>query len=219
MGTDSQPNCEYCKSNDWVHVQGAWYRCKICSRIDTIQTKIRTCKRCGGPIGKYAKPSTMLCQLCRERTVQTEESVIPCSTPGCPNLLGKRASLTRHCRQCLSEMDEWNVPEGHLWKEIAIGLICSPVTKGELFESLQSRFPDLTEGVLGTFLIKHVRAGTLIRTQGRYRTPNGSTIVPEVPSPVPFFPSQVLTVDLPEIIGGGTATKVVINITIGKDST
>lgn len=163
------PECEICGENNWSIVDSNWLRCKRCGRLETRMPE-RTCLICGKQVGKYAKPKTKICIVCKESSESTFESRLLCKTPACGNRLGKRADPSGYCRQCLYEIETCNTKDFHLWKSFALSVAIVPVDTIELLKQLQKRYPEMTRNKMFDWLIKQTKEGVLKRVgHGTYQ--------------------------------------------------
>ena len=174
--------CEQCGQNDWSIIDRNWKRCEVCGRPETRIQK-RHCINCGKPIGKYAKPSLITCIKCQGIQVPFE-SLIPCQTIACGNTLGTRASPSGYCRQCLREINDWDTPNGHTWKQKALSYLKETKRRYILFGLMKKSYPEITENTLFNWITRQTNAGVLERIAiGAYRAlENG---VPESPTDSP----------------------------------
>lgn len=174
--------CEQCGQKNWSIVDKNWKRCETCSNLETRIQK-RYCESCGEPIGKYAKPNLTICVCCQEMQVSFE-SQIPCQTIGCGNTLGERASPSGYCRQCLREMNNWNVSDGHMWKQKALQHLKEPTRRYILFKLIKKSYPDITENTLFNWITRQTNAGVLERiATGTYRALTNGAPKPPMKSP------------------------------------
>lgn len=172
----SEP-CELCGGETWTKLRGNWKRCKNCGRLETTIEK-RTCKSCGKDIGRYAKKTKLYCFDCNKN--KPEESYIICSVIGCENKLKKPQIKSGICKQCNREKNDWLTPNGHLWKSKALFILNEMQVRGELLRILKKEYPELNKDILGGWLIRQMKAGTVNRIRhGLYQTTGKG--VPEPP--------------------------------------
>jgi hypothetical protein len=92
----------------------------------------------------------------------------PCSVPSCPNRIGKSGDgETGWCKQCLGSK-KWSVPDGHLWKKVAMEMLKNPLHREKLMNALRKRYPDIKNSSIIRWLGIHIEQGTIIRTQRAY---------------------------------------------------
>jgi len=183
--------CEICGNTTWEPVNKNWKRCAVCGRLETPFEE-RLCSRCGKPVGRYAWRKQKICIDCEGASIPFE-ATIPCKTPACGNVLGKRASPTGYCKQCLREIELWNTPDGHLWKGYAISLLKKPKGRKALLDKLASMYPEITNNTLFNWLLRQTKAGILERvSNGVYRAlTDGTPRDPgESPTSVQLDPSN-----------------------------